>query len=106
VKRGPGRPRIVDEFADLPVSRQRKHQLRRAKRGLCQNKGCQSPPAPGCVFCDRCSKESNDARRVAIGCGEWVPGMRGRPPKHEAARVAAALKALEKTVDAGRAPGV
>jgi len=26
-----GKPKILDEFTDLPVSRQRKHQLRKAK---------------------------------------------------------------------------
>jgi hypothetical protein len=29
-----GRPIIQDEFTDLPVSRQRKHQLRKAKERL------------------------------------------------------------------------
>jgi len=30
-----GRPKIQDEFTDLPVSRQRKSQLRRKRDGLC-----------------------------------------------------------------------
>lgn len=30
-----GRIKIIDEFTDLKVSRQRKSQLRKAKQGLC-----------------------------------------------------------------------
>ena len=31
--------RIIDEFTDLPISRQRKYQLRMAKQGRCVNCG-------------------------------------------------------------------
>ena len=34
--------KIIDEFTDLPVSHQRKSQLRNRKRGLCEN--CGKPP--------------------------------------------------------------
>ena len=37
--------KIVDEFTDLPVSRERKRQLRALKKGLCCIAGCEEPLA-------------------------------------------------------------
>lgn len=39
---------IIDEFTHLPVSRQRKHQLRKQKQGLCMI--C-AAPAVNAFFC-------------------------------------------------------
>jgi hypothetical protein len=48
---GDGVRRIVDEFTDLEVSRQRKWQLRRAKEGKCIK--CGAAAAPGSGLCVR-----------------------------------------------------
>ena len=52
------RAKIIDEFTDLPVSRQRKCQLRHNKSGLCMT--CGKPS----VFGGRCLKhdKANSAR--------------------------------------------
>jgi hypothetical protein len=41
--------RIIQQLIELPVSRQRKWQLRQKQRGLCQK--CSKPAAPGSVNC-------------------------------------------------------
>jgi hypothetical protein len=43
--RGPSKRKIMDEFTDLPVSRQRKQQLRKIKAGLCRFGSCKLPIA-------------------------------------------------------------
>ena len=43
--------RIVEQLIKLPVSRQRKWQLRQKQKGLCQK--CSKPAAPASVFCIR-----------------------------------------------------
>jgi hypothetical protein len=45
--------KILDEFTDLPVSRERKRQLRRNKQGLCKVSRCASAPAK-CGMCRAC----------------------------------------------------
>lgn len=56
--------RIVDEFTALPVSRQRKHQLRRKRAGNCVQ--CGKPREVGrentCVECER----DRYRRRIAV----------------------------------------
>lgn len=41
--------KIIDQFSDLPMSRQRKYQLRKASRGLCQI--CTKPVMTGLTLC-------------------------------------------------------
>ena len=47
---------IKDQFSDLPISRQRKWQLRRAKLGLCIK--CGEPVLPGFVHCENHHKKN------------------------------------------------
>lgn len=51
---------IKDEFTDLPISRQRKYQLRKAKKGLC---GCCGAQKTLAALCDKCF----DKTRKALG---------------------------------------
>ena len=67
-KTGPvrgGRPRIEDEFSNLPVSRQRKYQLRRKKAGLCTMCG---EPAVASSRCLNHLVEARERLRKTAGC--------------------------------------
>lgn len=72
---------IIDEFTHLPVSRQRKHQLRKEKLGICSI--CTKPATSG-NFCEvhRVSARTNALirRRVELGIDLSLPlSKRGRP---------------------------
>jgi hypothetical protein len=55
------RKRIKDEFADLPISRQRKYQLRMKKQGCCTLCGEPAATAAHCLFHAIQSRERNRA---------------------------------------------
>lgn len=59
-----GQNQIVDAFTDLPVSRQRKWQLRRQAAGLCEK--CGQPSIPDAAQCLKCLKKARD-RYVPTG---------------------------------------
>lgn len=61
--------RIQDEFSELPVSRQRKWQLRQAKRGLCAE--CNRAVASG-GFCLEHLVERRELARKKLGCSKRV----------------------------------
>lgn len=61
--------KIIDEFTALPVSRERKRQLRKRKKGRCIVPGCWEPP----VSAERCVKHRVElamADHVKRNCGE------------------------------------
>ena len=67
-----GRPKIMDEFTDLPISTQRKWQLRQRKRGKCTR--CAKPATKG-GLCDRHAEQLKgwrEARRRkgCLRCGK------------------------------------
>ena len=64
--------KIVDEFSDLKVSRERKRQLRMSAQGLCYR--CKGPLGVYASLCDKCLRETN-------GDKPWKRGSPGRPPK-------------------------
>jgi hypothetical protein len=55
---------IIDEFTGKPVSRERKRQLRRKKRGLCRN--CKRKVATT-VFCKEHAVENREIQRQKCG---------------------------------------
>lgn len=67
--------RIIDEFTNLPVSRERKRQLRRIKRGLCL-RGCGQVAVYG-GFCSRHYAETLEASRRRKGTVRRYLGARG-----------------------------
>lgn len=71
--------KIIDQFTDLPVSKQRKHQLRRKAAGLCEVPGCCFPPV-GKSYCKYHLKKWRQRQRKKLGCKPWHPGGKGRPP--------------------------
>jgi hypothetical protein len=60
------RPPIKDEFKDLPISRQRKYQLRMERDRRCIE--CGKPAAKGLM---RCLKHIVRARERARATGKW-----------------------------------
>jgi len=70
--------KIQDEFTDLPVSRNRKNQLRRKKAGCCTL--CGKPRNFYWEKCDACQAKVREATRRLKGFNAWQPGRRGRPP--------------------------
>ena len=69
--------KIIDEFTDLPVSRERKRQLRNHKRGLCK---CGSPQYGLARKCLKCLQYCRRMANERDGTSQWEPGKRGRPP--------------------------
>jgi hypothetical protein len=59
------RPRIKDEFADLPVSKQRKYQLRMERDKRCRI--CGEPVVIG-VFCLKHGVAHREWKRNKLGC--------------------------------------
>ena len=55
------RPHIQDEFSDMPISRQRKYQLRRIKARLCVQ--CGNRSYHGTRFCRRCLRKKIQWRK-------------------------------------------
>jgi len=71
---------IKDEFSDLPVSRQRKLQLRWKRDGRCVS--CGNPKEhSGYVHCTACLDKVLGRQRAKFGFKPWTPGGRGRPPQ-------------------------
>ena len=60
--------KIIDEFTDLPISRQRKYQLRNKALGLCIL--CQENAVPGMARCLKHSKNNLKYSRITRGCDE------------------------------------
>jgi hypothetical protein len=58
--------RIDDKFATLPVSRQRKYQMRKTEAGLCL--GCWKQKA-GAEFCLACWVKDRERQRLYLGYG-------------------------------------
>jgi len=52
---------INDEFTNANISRQRRYQLRRSARGLCQT--CGRPAMPCFIRCEQCHKKVLKANR-------------------------------------------
>lgn len=70
--------KIIDEFTDLPISRQRKYQLRRVKKGVCIS--CGRPLFLGGRFCEKHYNRNQQVARKREGNNAWRKGHRGRPP--------------------------
>jgi hypothetical protein len=84
--------KIIDQFTDLLVSRERKRQLRKMADGLCIQGACKSKS----VTWDRCHKHQKEMKdrqstpkyrryyrnynRRKFGWKPWRPGGSGRPP--------------------------
>ena len=79
------RKKIMDEFTDLPVSRQQKWQLRRAKEGRC-------------VICGEPKVTAWHCLKHAIANREWARKYSGSVRRNETLtyRLAAAAKAKAK----------
>lgn len=74
-----GRPKIIDEFTDLPVSRQRIKQLRWKRDGRCRI--CGAPiVATSANFCEKHADKAAQLNRKQKGSQPWRPGCRGRIP--------------------------
>jgi len=84
--------KIIDQFTDLPVSRERKRQLRKEAVGLCIQGACKRK-ATGWKRCLKhrleCRERFNTPKRRRYvrlnqrrkyGWKPWHPGGRGRPP--------------------------
>ena len=71
-------PMYRDEFTHLPVSRQRKSQLRAAKRGQCIR--CGGRPLETSNHCRECAEKIRLRTRQRQGNKPWKPGGPGRPP--------------------------
>lgn len=73
-------PKIInDEFTHLPISRQRKHQLRHIRDGLCYL--CNRPLSP--LSHSQCIEHREKALmygRNRLHHEPWHEGGRGRPP--------------------------
>lgn len=69
-----------DEFTKLPVSRERKRQLRKNKIGLCFFASCECEVFSG-GLCRKHFLKGRITNRKRQGCKAWRPGSRGRPPK-------------------------
>ncbi len=76
--------RIIDEFSHLPISRQRKCQLRHARDGLCEK--CGKKRNPLYVHCTTCADVRRLASRAYGNYKPWVPGGPGRIPKNISAK--------------------
>ena len=57
---------IKDRFTNLPISRQRKYQLRKKARGLCED--CGQPALKDSVRCRRCLIRGREQQRQRLGC--------------------------------------
>jgi hypothetical protein len=86
------RKRIKDEFADLPLSRQRKYQLRMKKQGCCTLCGEPAATAAHCLFHAIQSRERNrsgkKSQRRYLGAQSYelqlsAPQAGGRWPQVE-----------------------
>jgi hypothetical protein len=51
---------------------------RRRAAGHCER--CDTPAAPGSIYCARHALQITEARRTRTGTHPWQPGRRGRPP--------------------------
>ena len=72
---------ICDEFSDLPVSRQRKWQLRQSKRGLCSI--CGAPKAKwSATYCAVHHEAAKLLAREHRGCEAYESSGLGRPPNN------------------------
>jgi hypothetical protein len=60
--------KIQDDFTELKMSRQRKHQLRRKAKGMCYIGGCDKPHAPHSVFCAEHWAKERERMRKRLGC--------------------------------------
>jgi hypothetical protein len=56
---------IRDKFSKLPISRQRKYQLRRAREGKCEI--CGDPAAKGFARCPKCHVKARERQRHLRG---------------------------------------
>jgi len=66
------RPPIKDEFTHLKISRQRKHQLRRIRDGLCEI--CGEPRVGSASRCPKCLIKSREEQRARLGRKERYRG--------------------------------
>ena len=64
--------KIIDEFTDLPVSAQRKAQLRRCRDGLCII--CSKPRNQYTTLCDDCGEKHRNLEYQRSGKGKWRNG--------------------------------
>jgi hypothetical protein len=58
--------RIKDPFSNLPVSRQRKYQLRKKEDGLCTN--CGSQESVTAYHCLDCAIKARDRQHKRLNC--------------------------------------
>jgi hypothetical protein len=72
------RPKIIDEFTDLPIHHHRKWQLRQKRDGKCVL--CGKPRNLYWEKCDDCQERFRVWNRERNGFQPWRPGGRGRPP--------------------------
>ena len=71
--------KIIDQFTELPVSRQRKQQLRRKAKGLCEAPGCPDPPL-GDSYCKKHLRIKSARLRRKFGLSPWRHFGPGRTP--------------------------
>jgi len=55
--------KIIDEFTNLPISKQIRHQRRKIKRGLCPRGGCKNKSLKTNLLCGKHFLESRIYRR-------------------------------------------
>ncbi len=60
--------KIIDEFTNAPVTRQRKQQLRRKKRGICQKCDDRVWKGVSTVLCKKHTIKHRDIAHVKRGC--------------------------------------
>lgn len=72
--------KIFDEFTGLPLSRQRKWQLRKRRDKKCLT--CGVPVFADSLWCARHLELRGEYTRRLCGWNPWQPGKRGRPPKN------------------------
>ena len=83
------RKKIVDEFTDLPISRQQKWQLRRAKEGRC-------------VICGDPKVTAWHCLRHAIANREWARKYSGSVRRNKTLTYKLAEKAKKKPAKKGK----
>lgn len=82
--------KIIDEFTELPISRQRKKQLRWQRDGLCEL--CGRPVAFGSTLCEKHLLQNRAWNRANRGSKQWHAGGQGRPPIERKALVQLAIE--------------
>lgn len=73
---------MSNEPEQKPISKQRQWQLKKQAEGKCVT--CGSGSLVSKQHCEKHLLEARARNRARMGCGQWVPGGPGRPPKYSA----------------------